>query len=51
MVVKTKKYLKKQISGKPKFEDCKNCLEATQHKNKVNHLEKNENDIDSLKQL
>ena len=32
-----------------KFENYKNCLEATQLENKVNHLEKNKTDIDSIK--
>ena len=33
---------------KIKFEDYKNCLEATQLKNKITHLEKNEIDVNSL---
>ena len=32
-----------------KFEDYKHCLEATQLKNKINQLEKNKVDLDSLK--
>ena len=36
------------IKGKYKFEDYKNCLEATQLENKPKNLEKNEIDIDSL---
>ena len=34
---------------KPKFENYRNCLEATQRENKINYLEKNEISIDSLK--
>ena len=37
------------IERKLKFEDHKNCLEATQLENKINHLEKNEIDAYSLK--
>ena len=37
------------IERKLKFEDYKNCLEATQLENKINHLEKNEIDAYSLK--
>ena len=37
------------IKRKIKFEDYKNCLEAAQTENKVNHLEKNKIDKDSLK--
>ena len=33
----TKKYI---IKRKLKFEDYKNCLEAAQRENKINHLEK-----------
>ena len=36
------------IKRKLKFEDHKNCLEVTQLENKINHLEKNQIDIDSL---
>ena len=32
-----------------KFEDYKNCLEAAQFENKINHLEKNKIDVDGLK--
>ena len=42
----TKKHI---IKRKPKFENYKNCLEATQLVNKINYLEKNKIDIDSLK--
>ena len=38
------------IKIKLKFEDYKNCLEATQLENKINHL-KNKIDIDSLKEI
>ena len=38
------------IKRKPKFEDYKNCLEATQTENKINHLEKSKIDVDSLKE-
>ena len=34
---------------KLKFENYKNCLEATKLENKINHLEKNKIDIHSLK--
>ena len=39
------------IEIKPKFKNYKNCLEATQLKNKINHLEKNKIDIDRLKKI
>ena len=35
---------------KLKFEDYKNCLQATQLENKIKHLEKNKIDINSLKE-
>ena len=41
----TKKCVTKR---KPKFEDYKNCLEATLLENKINHLEKIGIDEDSL---
>ena len=31
------------------FQNCKNCLEATQLDNKVKYVEKNETNLDSLK--
>ena len=34
---------------KIKFESYKNYLKATKLKNKINHLEKNKTDIDSIK--
>ena len=37
------------IKRKIKFENYKNCLEATQLEKKINHLEKIKIDIDSLK--
>ena len=43
----TKKYVLKR---KLKFEDYKNYFEATQLENKINHLEKNKIDVDSLKE-
>ena len=36
------------IKRKLKFGDYKNCLEAVQIENKINHLEKNKNDVDSF---
>ena len=38
------------IKRKLKFEDYKNCLEAAQIENKINHLEKNKTDVDSLEE-
>ena len=35
--------------GNLKFENYKNCLEATQLQNEINHLEKTKINIDSLK--
>ena len=50
MKIKKQKALKKCIiKRKLKFQNDKNCLETTQPKNKTNHLEKNEIDVDSLK--
>ena len=43
----TKKYVTKR---KLKFQDYKNCLEAAQIGNKINHLEKNKIDVVSLKE-
>ena len=49
---KKKKNTKKcVIKRKRKFQHFKNCLEAAQTKNKINHLEKNKTDIDSLKEF
>ena len=38
------------IKSKLKFQDYKNCLEAAQIENKINHLEKDKVDVDSLEQ-
>ena len=49
---KKAKYIKKCIlKRKLKIVNYKNCLEATQHENKINYLEKNKINIDSLKKL
>ena len=37
------------MKRKIKLENYKNCLEVTQIKNKINHLEKYKIDVDSLK--
>ena len=39
------------IKRKLKFENYKNCLEANQLENKINYLEKNKTDIDSIKEI
>ena len=39
------------IKRKLKFENYKNCLEVTQLDNKINHLETNKIDIDSIEKL
>ena len=39
------------MKRKLKFENYKNCLEATQLENKINYLEKNKIDIDSVKEF
>ena len=39
------------IKRKLKFENYNNCLEATRLENKINHLEQNKVDIDSLKKI
>ena len=46
---KTKDTKKCVIKRKFKFENYKNCLEATHLENKINHLEKNKIDPDILK--
>ena len=46
---KKAKSTKKSVKKKIKFENCKNCSEATELENKTNHLEKNKINIDSLK--
>ena len=38
------------MKRKLRSQDHKNCLEAAQIKNKINHLEKNKFDVDSLKE-
>ena len=38
------------IKRKLKFENYKNCFEATQRENKINYLEKNKIDIDSVEE-
>ena len=38
------------IKRKFVFENYKNCLEATQIENKINHLEKSKTDIDCIKE-
>ena len=49
---KKAKYIKKCVlKRKLKIVNYKNCLEATQHENKINYLEKNKINIDSLKKL
>ena len=48
---KTAKDTKKcAIKRKLKFEDYKNCLEEAQIENEINHLKKNEFEVDSLKE-
>ena len=39
------------IKRRLKFENYKNCLEATQLENEINYLEKNKVDIDSIKKI
>ena len=46
---KTKASKKCVIKRKLKFENRETCLEATQLENKINHLEKNKTDADSIK--
>ena len=51
--IKTKKTEGKKkctIERKHKIQDYESCLEATQLKNEINHLEKAKVDVDSLKQ-
>ena len=52
MVVKIKKQKVQESVIKRRFkcENYKSCLEATQLENKLNYLEKNKIDIDSLKE-
>ena len=54
MVMKIKKAKSKKkcvIKRKLKFEDSKNCIQTAQLENKINHLEKNEIDVDSVKKI
>ena len=39
------------IKIKPEFEDYKSCFEAAQIENKINYLQKNKINIDSLKRI
>ena len=39
------------IKSKLNLQDYKNCLGAAQIENKINHLEKNNIDVDSLKEF
>ena len=48
---KAKGTIKCVIKRKLKFQDYKNCLKAAQVENKINHLEKNKIDVDSLKEF
>ena len=47
---KAKSTKKWAIKRTHKFENCKNCLQATQLANKINHLQKNKIDIDHIKE-
>ena len=47
---KKSKGTKTCVIKKLKFQDYKNCLEAAQVENKINHLEKNKTDVDGLKE-
>ena len=47
--VKKQKAQKSVSEKKIKFENCKNCSEATELEKKTNHLEKSKINIDSLK--
>ena len=48
MKTKKQKAERSVIKRKLKFEDYRNCLEAAQIENKINNLEKNKIDVDSL---
>ena len=39
------------IKRKFKLENYRNCLKATQLKNKISHIEKNKINVDSLKKI
>ena len=49
VVIIRKQKVQNSVNRKNKFKDSKNCLEATQLGNKINHPGKNEIDKDSLK--
>ena len=51
MKIKKQKAQKKiVIKRKLRSEDYKTCFEVVQTKNKINHLEKNKTDVDSVKE-
>ena len=49
--IKKQKEQKSVIKRKLKFENYKNCLEAMQLENNMNHLEKNKTDIDNIEKI
>ena len=50
--IKRQKTQKKSvIKGKLNFENYKNCLEATKPEIKIEYLDENNSDIDSLKKI
>ena len=49
--IKKQKEQKSVIKRKLKFENYKNCLEAIQLENNMNHLEKNKTDIDNIEKI
>ena len=51
MKLKKQKTQKSVSLTKLKFENYKNCFEATQLENNINNLEKNKINIDSLKKI
>ena len=53
MATKIKKQRHKKVCQKRtlKFENYKNCLEATQLENEIIHLGKNKTDLDSIKKI
>ena len=51
MKIKKQKAQKSVSLKQIKFQDYKNCLKAAQIENKLNHLEKNKIDVDSLKEI
>ena len=48
MIKQQRRHKKHVIRRKIKFQNYKNCLEATQFENKTNHLEKNKIDTNSF---